>query len=173
MTTLVSFHGQQAIKDKYLGRVRAHQAADALVQGYGYWKDGKGCTIHGSNHAAYETELGIPRALAKIEDGLFESLPVTEARAWLARFLEVIPVGVNLRPVVDQFMLYLLADETDGVIRFAQQEDTKAAIQTVIDLYRRKIAGEEIGWDIWADAAYAAARVRQSEKLLALLAAAV
>ena len=62
--TFFAFHGDPTIKTKYLDRVQAHAKADQLVQGYGYWKDGKGCavgcTIHGSRHRDYETELGTP-----------------------------------------------------------------------------------------------------------------
>ena len=30
---LIAFHGQQAIKDKYIDRVRRHREADELVKG--------------------------------------------------------------------------------------------------------------------------------------------
>lgn len=52
-----SFHNDQKIKTKYLARVRAHQKADEIIKGQ-YWEDGKGCavgcTLHSSNHNAYE-----------------------------------------------------------------------------------------------------------------------
>ena len=54
-----AFHGDPKVKTKYLKRVRAHRAADQIIHGT-YWEDGKGCavgcTIHSSDHAAYETE---------------------------------------------------------------------------------------------------------------------
>jgi len=38
-----AFHSDPAIKAAYLARVEAHRQADRLVQGYGYWSDGRGC----------------------------------------------------------------------------------------------------------------------------------
>src|ERR1700750_491921 len=72
---LLAYHGQQSIKDKYLARVRAHRAADELVQGIG-WENGKGCavgcTLESYEHRRYPIELGIPLHLAHLEDALFE-----------------------------------------------------------------------------------------------------
>ena len=74
---LIAFHGDPSIKAKYLARIAAHRAADQLVRG-ATGQNGKGCavwcTLDKYEHAAYETELGIPRSLARIEDGLFEYL---------------------------------------------------------------------------------------------------
>src|SRR5689334_5016631 len=92
-----AYHGEQSVKDKYIGRIREHRKAEQLVQGFGYWcrvSEGEmrgcavGCTVHSGNHAAYETELGIPRVIAQLEDGIFEGLPKAEAQAWPERFLE-------------------------------------------------------------------------------------
>jgi hypothetical protein len=151
-----AYHGEQSIKDTYLNRVRSHREQEQLVQGFGYWKGGKGCavgcTIHGSSHAAYETELGIPRAIARIEDGIFEGLPVKEAMAWPERFLEAITPGADLSGVVDGFLHWLLVDPTDGVIRFAKTEKTRTAIQAVGDLYTRKLKGEAVSREEWRKA---------------------
>ena len=80
-----AFHNDEKIKKKYLSRLRAHQKADEIVKGF-YWEMGKGCavgcTIHSSDHGAYETELGIPRWLAKLEDRIFEGLPNGRAKKW-------------------------------------------------------------------------------------------
>ena len=42
MKQLISFHGDPAIKEKYLARIAAHAAADEIEKGY-YWEGGKGC----------------------------------------------------------------------------------------------------------------------------------
>ena len=102
MTTLLAFHGNPEIKEKYLARVAAHRAADELVQGFGYWQADHaghfkgcavGCTLHSSDHAAYEVELGIPQILARIEDGIFERLPAKRAKTWPEEFLKAAEVG--------------------------------------------------------------------------------
>src|SRR5438128_7548101 len=107
---LIAFHGDPAIKEKYVARVMTHRAAEEILQGYGYWKAGKGCalgcTIHGSNRYAYETELGVPAAVAFLEDRIFEYLPAGErAKDWPVEFLIAIPVGADLREIAPQFFL--------------------------------------------------------------------
>ena len=95
---MIAFHGDPEIKKKYLERVRAHRRTDEIIKGK-YWENGKGCaigcTIHSNLHANYETELGIPRILAKLEDGMFEGLPNDYAMKWPEKFLDAIPVGAD------------------------------------------------------------------------------
>src|SRR5208282_5693902 len=90
---MLAFHGKQQIKDEYLTRVKAHREADQIMKGQ-YWENGRGCavgcTIHNSDHGRYETELGTPRILARLEDGIFESLPNDLAMTWPERFLDAI-----------------------------------------------------------------------------------
>ena len=169
-TKLLAYNGKTSVKRKYLGRIRKHRELDQLVQGYGYWKDGRGCavgcTIHSGNHSAYETELGIPSALAHLEDRLFENLPVELARQWPEGFLSAIKPGADLSLVLPKFMVWMLSDSVDGVIRFAKREDTKLAIQGVSALFVRWAAGDKPTTSEWesarkiaayaADAAYAA-----------------
>lgn len=106
-----AFHNDAAIKAMYLARVQAHRAADEIAQGF-YWQGGRGCavgcTIHGDDHAAYERELGIPRMLARLEDRIFEGLPLAEAKNWPLRFLEAVPVGADLSRVGPQFLRALI-----------------------------------------------------------------
>lgn len=86
---LLAFHGDKKIKHKYLSRVRQHRLEDEIIKGT-YWENGKGCavgcTLHSSNHVAYETELGIPETLARLEDGIFEGLPLKESQEWPENF---------------------------------------------------------------------------------------
>ena len=117
---MIAFHGNPKIKAEYLARVRAHRKADQLIKGQ-YWEDGKGCavgcTIHGSDHGRYETELGIPRVLARLEDTLFEGQSNGAARRWPTDFLSAIRVGADLSLVWPRFAIWLLADKRTGVIR--------------------------------------------------------
>ena len=157
------------MKEKYLARVKAHQKADQIVQGH-YWDRGRGCavgcTIHGSNHEAYETKLGIPIQLAYLQDLIFEELPSKEAKDFPVDFLESIPVGEDLKPVLHQFLYWLLVDPEDGVIQYAQDEEeeqVKEAILSVADLYSRVMKGQEVtneqwsaAWEVDREAAWAA-----------------
>jgi hypothetical protein len=160
---MIAFLGDTKVKAFYLKRVRGHQRADEIVKGQ-YWQDGRGCgvgcTIHGSDHARYETELGIPRLIARLEDTLFEGLPNGSAKRWPAQFLAAIRVGADLSLVWPRFAVWLLVDKKSGVLRFAKTDTQRTAMQRVADLYARKIRGETIAESEWraaATAAYAAA----------------
>ena len=194
MEPLIAYHGKQEIKDIYLARVRAHRAADEIIHGT-YWEDGRGCavgcTVHSSIHAAYETELGIPRILARLEDGIFEALDNGHAQAWPERFLAAITPGADLSMVWPRFTLWLLADPEDGVIRAKTEPQKKAIIQVSL-LFERWVSGAKPSEDEFRGAArsasasaYAAAaahaaayaarkasRLKQADKLIELMEAA-
>ena len=116
MKELKAYHGSPEIKAKYLARVRRHREADELIKGQ-YWRNGKGCAVGctleerfaEARHAAYETDLGIPVALARLEDSIFEGLPNAAAQAWPERFLSAIQPGADLSGVADQFVVLLMA----------------------------------------------------------------
>ena len=97
-----AFHGDAAVKEKYLARLKAHHEADEIIQGTG-WDFGRGCavgcTLNKYDHMAYERELGLPRWLARLEDRIFEGLPAVEAPRFAVDFLESIPVGANVDKV--------------------------------------------------------------------------
>lgn len=143
MTTnpLRAYHGDPAIKIKYLDRLAEHRRLDNLQKGM-IGEGGKGCavwcTLNAYNHQAYEDLLGIPRMLARLEDGIFESLPRVRSMEWPREFLEAIKPGADLAGVGDKFLHWLLIDPDDGVIRFAKTKRSRDAIQTVADLYQRK-----------------------------------
>lgn len=100
-----SFHNNPTIKAKYLERITAHEKADEIVKGI-YWEEGKGCAVgctveksDGTQHSSFETELGLPEWLARLEDTIFEGLPNEEAKTFPRRFLEAINVGSDLTAV--------------------------------------------------------------------------
>lgn len=160
---MLTFHGKQELKDQRIAQVRSHRLADQLIHGQ-YWEDGKGCavgcTVHSGDHHAYETELGIPEELAWLEDRIFESLPNGQALTWPERFLEAIPVGVDLRSthVNKRFVLALLADEKRGVIRRITNAETKTQAEELAEFLRQGIAGVDVGSSLkdLADRAYLA-----------------
>jgi hypothetical protein len=166
MKTLVAFHGDQNVKAKYLDRVKAHALADEIRHGF-YWENGNGCavgcTIHGADHGRYETELGIPRILARLEDRIFEGLENGDAKEFPPRFLSAIQPGADLSKVWYHFAHWLLVDPTDGVLQYARSQRSKDAIRLVAELYARAARGEKVARAEWlrardtADAAAAAA----------------
>jgi hypothetical protein len=155
-----AYFGKQEMKDLKLAQVRAHRMADQIIKGK-YWENGKGCavgcTVHSSDHSAYEREMGIPRLLARLEDCLFERLPNERAMTWPEEFLEAIQIGADLSLVGARFMHWLLVDPKEGVIQHANTDQTREAIQKIAALYARKIGGSPVSINDWLVAAAAAA----------------
>jgi len=158
--TLKAFHGSQEIKDKYLKRVKMHMDADEIVRGIGYepgYGSGKGkmcaigCTLEAYNHALYETELGIPKWLALLEDDLFENMSEAKSRTWPHEFLSAINPGCDLERIKGPFLIIVLKT---ALKTFDHQAfpDVKSAIEGSIALWQR----DDIGSDDW-DAARCAA----------------
>ncbi len=183
-----AYLGNPAIKEKLLAELQKHYEADAIVQGvYGRFDDwdkqtgfrgcAVGCTLHAMGakeyfdaHESYEPLLGIPQMLARFQDSIFEGLPVKDAREWPRQFVEAIPVGADLSTVGDKLILLFLSDPEHGVLQYAN-DDGRPAIEAVIALYKRKIAGESITEDEWNAAAYAAARAARAAAAAAYAAA--
>jgi len=171
---MIAFHGKQEIKEKYLARVLAHQKADEIIKGQ-YWSKGKGCavgcTIHGSEHSKYETELGIPTWLARVEDRLFEGMSSGKAKEWPAQFLKAIKPGADLEQAKAPFLICVLESALKS---FAHNKNPKVveSIQSVIALWKRKDVGTK-EWRAAADAAaYAAADAAYAADAAAYAAAA-
>ena len=155
---MIAYHGKQEVKDLYLNRVEEHRKADQLIQGYGYWEDGKGCavgcTLHSGKHSSYESKLGIPQILAHLEEHIFEKLPKENARLWPEQFLAAIRPGADLSMIWPKFAVWLLVDPEHGVVKFAKNA---APVQAVADLYQRRTDGDEPSVQEWESARRAAA----------------
>ena len=160
---LAAYHNDPAVKDLFLNRVAEHRAADTLVQGTG-WENGKGCavgcTLEAYDHAAYEKELGIPEALARIEDVIFEGLPVKEAKLWPERFLCAVPVGVDLSRVQWQFLHWLLADS--GLLNDGGRDDVRQAINGTVAVLSPLLVGAPVDVSAAESAAAAAGAARSA-----------
>jgi len=164
-----AFHNNPAIKEKYLARVRAHAAADEIIHGK-YWEDGKGCavgcTIHSGNHAAYETELGIPQWLARVEDRLFEGMTNGTSMTWPIRFLEAIPVGADLQPIFIPFLIIIVERARTHFDHKKYPQQLKA-----IDDVLNKLKANASEKDLRAAAAYAYAAADAADAAAAAAAA--
>ena len=80
---MLSFHNDPKIKDKYLDRVRKNGGA-------------VGCTLEHKDSKRYPIELGLPVWLARLEEDIFNNLPVDKAKQWPLNFLKAIPIGVDV-----------------------------------------------------------------------------
>ena len=112
-----AFHNDVSVKSRYVGRVLAHREADEIAHGY-YWDKGKGCavgcTIHSGKHADYESEIGVPIMLARLEDRLFEGMSNGRSKEFPLQFLQAPKVGADLSLVGWKFLHWLLTEELVG-----------------------------------------------------------
>ena len=180
-----AFNGDTELKTKLVEQVIWHREQDMIRAGtYGSFSDAKfrgcavGCSLHSyglikginldtSDHKSYEL-FGIPRLLARLEDGIFEGLPKKEQQAWVEQFMSAINVGADLSTVWPKFAVWLLIDKKHGVIQYAKNDRQRQVIQRVANLYKTggtkqefKAAAAYAAYAVadaaYADAAYAAA----------------
>jgi hypothetical protein len=150
-----SFHSDTAIKEKYLSRVKWHREQDRLVRGIGY-VDGKGCavgcTLENYDHSQYPIELGLPEWLAHLEDRIFEGLSTEDAMLWPERFLEAIPVGVDVEDVRHKLAIRRM----DRLIELQEKNDINnedlknqviAAIKMVKSCHEAELNRDTCDWE--------------------------
>jgi len=176
-----AFHNDAKLKSDLLVEITKHEQADAIIKG-SYGSKGEngifkgcavGCSIESYNklkglglsttdHSVYESEFGIPRVLAHLEDGFFEGMSETDGKTWPRQFIEAVPVGADLSLVWPKFAVWMLTDTENGVIRHVENTNVRKTIQDISDTYVRVIQGEEVTVKEWlekraASATYAAA----------------
>ena len=142
-TTMRAWHNDPALKQATVAEMAAHREADNLVKGV-YWEGGKGCAvgclIHSGNHAEYEPRFGIPQALARLEDAIFESLPNADAMLWPERFLKAAQPGADLSLVQWQFLEFVVED----ALSQKGAESVREACQPALAVVRAKARGEAV-----------------------------
>jgi hypothetical protein len=176
---MLSWHNNPELKSEVVERLRAHRAEDSIVKGLyqqidpnlasGYRGCAIGCVLprqtdgdalglacDDSWHSEVERRFGIPLALARLIDSLFEGLPTDDDRhaEFAVMVIEAIPVGADLSPVISRFLVDVLADPEHGVRQYtAEDSHQRRAVDVVADLLRRQLA-EEISREEWSEAAH-------------------
>ena len=173
---MTAWHNDPDLKADVLDRMRQHRADDEIVQGFyqridptaasGYRGCLIGCTLPPLPDAAkpvegwhvrVEDEYGIPQTVGYLLDRTFEGLPYGQHAEFAVAAIDAIPVGADLSLVSSHLMVDVLSDPDHGVLRHAGGEDVRAAIDTVVALYRRRVAGDEPSRNEWLRARRAAA----------------
>lgn len=156
---LLAFHNDPDIKQEYMTRVKAHRLAGDIRKNY-WWDDNTGtgcaigCTVHAGNPAVYETELGIPAQLAWLEAVIHTRLITERSDFWAEEFLSAITPGDDLSCVVADFIHWLLTDPNG--VRGNCSADEIFLLDTVVDLYARRINGDEPSGHEWDAACFGA-----------------
>lgn len=172
---MISFHGSQEIKDKYVARLKEHRRLDQIVHGTGY--DGSrtlaaGRTLDSYNHASYEKELGLPEWVAHLEDRIFEGIPIEDAPQFALDFLVAIPVGVCIEKVKWQLAIWRHNNQIKA-LEYNQEDyviQCKEAIKQVINYCESMLS---IGFNsesaAWSAAEFAAWSVRSAVRSAAYM----
>lgn len=167
MVGLVSFKNDPNLKAMFLAEIIRHREADQIVKGtYGTGRgaDWRGCAVGCSvrslnirlgrdystwDYSAYERELGISQWLARLEDIIFEGLPLNKAVLWPEQFTEAVPVGVNLEPVRPRFCAFLMQENIERVGRLPIADDLKQqVVGTINGVLALHLSAIETGqWD--------------------------
>jgi hypothetical protein len=159
--TMQAYLNDPKLKSDFVKEVKWHQDQDKIIKGtYQQGSNGDfkacavGCSIHSLNrmkgksydtskHKVYETELGIPEWLARLEDTIFEGLPNELAMKWPLRFAKAIPVGVNLESVKWKFSVFILSENIERVLTLDIADDLKKqvvdSIRGVLSLHKTAI----------------------------------
>lgn len=152
-------------------RVAEHVAADSIIQGI-YWDTENlcgcfiGCLAHDADPSINEATYGMPIAVQRIAENIFEAIPADEAKAFFAALPDAVGCdGKDLSKVHWQF----LAAELRSLP--PQPDDIQAVIDPVIA--GMDLLAQGLHWPDAARAAAwaaAAARLRQRDLLLQLIA---
>lgn len=160
---MLAYHNKPEIKEALLAQLKAHRLADEIIKGV-YWENGKGCavgcTVHSGYHTEYETKLGIPIMLARLEDVIFEGLPNEVAKLWPERFAEAINVGADLSLVGWEFQYWLLT--TEAVNLGINHPLVKDAVRQCADLMNTLRLGGEVTAESAENAVKSAESVRNT-----------
>lgn len=156
-------------KTEFVKELERHQKADLFLKGT-YSAGEKGCAVgcslksiaiikgiklDPSDHKEYETHLGIPEWLARVEDTIFEGLPLERSKSWPVEFATAIKEGSNLEKIKGPFLIMVLKSTLD-TFDHEEHPDVKAAIDGSIELWQRDDIGSE-EWHKAAAEAWAAA----------------
>lgn len=157
---MLAFHNDPARKQAVLERIREHLDAGDVVPLPAYWDKGKGgpaaCAVHDADPAAFEQALDISRAILPIVEAIYRktyntapphvevSLDVDElalARAFPFDWLDVLPLGADVRDVPARMILWMLGDPLEGTITAVSDEEVLELLAQVLAAHRSVLAG--------------------------------
>ena len=159
-------------KKEFLTELKKHQKADNFIRGK-YWSDGKGCAVGCSlksldtvkklgikdfgNHKQYETYLGIPEWLARVEDGIFEGVSVERSKTWPVEFASAINTGADLEKAKAPFMICVL----ERTLNIKEVKEDLSVLNSIKDVIAKgPSAAESSAWsEAWSEARLAARSV--------------
>jgi hypothetical protein len=179
--TMQAYHGREDLKAAVLAQIGEHESADRVISGtYALFDSGTnrfaggcavGCTLESlrvieglehiehSNHELYVRYLGVPEALARLEDSIFEGLEDDDQLAWPRRFATAIRPGADLSMVIPRWLHWLLSNPNGPVqAQCVKHPRVAASVNAVAALYASWIdTGAKPSVTEWREARKAAA----------------
>ena len=159
--TLLSYHNDFKIKEKYQAKFQAHRDADEVTQGS---RKGcfVGCTLNSYDHNRFPDELGWPVWLGHLAEVIFEGLLKSECAQFGTDLLKAVPVGVDLEPIQHVIAIKRLENITDNCKDYEDIEGLKSAIQLIIECHHLTLKCKPCDWDAAESAARSAAESAES-----------
>lgn len=142
-----AFNDDLATKAALMRRLAAHGVAGDLVSPATHWDGEKGsvagCLVHDTDFTVWESQTGLPKALAPIIDLVAGALAPTEAGAAFALYwLSIIRVGVDLDGLPADVIAYLVGDPVVGISRYADDARVQDAALLIVRLHKRAARGD-------------------------------
>jgi hypothetical protein len=156
-----TFNGEPEKKKQSLERVASleHRMQQGDERQLLFWTLHQGCdlncTIGDCNHTFYADEIGVPAQIAYAERAFFMLLAQSDARGWPRKFVNSLPIGVELPTQWADFALTTLNASETGIINYARNRAENDAIVHGIELLERK-CNEQALWDVVVQKATAA-----------------
>jgi len=146
-------------QETFLEMARRHREADMLVAERFEMIDGQACSIgcfchdYGLEPSDFEglaKKTKYPEAGHRLQEAIFEGLPETERADWHVAFAEKAETVTDWQRVIDKTVL--------ASLRIAKPHDTSESkvVAIIIDLYERRLNGDNPSDAEWYDARAAA-----------------
>lgn len=169
-----AFNGNQALKDEWVGRVRAQWAAGKLVAGGGLLWDAEkslfsinGALAETADAAEFESRTGIPLDVAMLCESTlalnavavkdkskaigFASIHDPALDVAVTAWLDAIRPGADLQSVIPKFMVYFLGYVLSD--DFAQRDhvpaDVRAVAQKILNNWQSELSGQTVDAKSW------------------------
>ena len=146
-------------QETFAEMARRHRDADMLAAGSFKMVNGKSCSIscfchdyglEPSDFAGLAKKTKYPEAGHRLQEAIFEGLPETERADWHVAFAEKAETVTDWQRVIDKTVL--------ASLRIAKPHDTSESkvVAIIIDLYERRLNGDNPSDAEWYDARAAA-----------------
>ncbi len=153
---------QGITKGEFVNEMKRHQRLDNLTKGtYGHGVKGcaVGCGISSinklkslhlrwSDHSQFETYLGIPEWLARVEDVIFQGVSLKRSKKWPVEFSQAIISGVDLNQIKIPFITMILnsnIEVQECLLKGINDKNIREIIINSIKVNKQMVIAQESG----------------------------